>query len=135
SLLGCVEELKRITGTVGIPLQNWTVPSKSCALRQIPSGQFGESDAISRVHSFGRSLPHKVCGRKAVERVRDLATSSNLFYCIHEANNGATQFAIDLEAAIDAGFFYPGDILVLDRAAYHTGGENTMLEKMALDSA
>ncbi len=39
-----------------------------------------------------------------------------LFFTIHESNNDATQFAMDFEAAIDSGFFHPGDILVLDNA-------------------
>lgn len=54
--------------------------------------------------------------------------SPALFFNIHDCNNDATQFAADLEAAIASGFFHPGDILVLDNAAYHTGGENTVLE-------
>ena len=54
--------------------------------------------------------------------------SPALFFTLHDANNDATQFAIDLQAAINSGFFHPGDILVLDNAAYHKGGENTVLE-------
>lgn len=53
--------------------------------------------------------------------------SPAVVFSIHEANNDAVQFAIDLEAALEVGFFRPGDILVLDNARYHTGGENTVL--------
>ena len=51
-----------------------------------------------------------------------------VFFTLHESNNDATQFALDLEAAIYIGFFHPGDIIVLDNASYHCGGENSILE-------
>ncbi|KAL7546455.1 hypothetical protein ACHAWF_009789 [Thalassiosira exigua] len=53
-----------------------------------------------------------------------------LFFSIHESNNDATQFALDLEETLEYGVFKPGDILVLDNAnaAYHCGGENSILE-------
>lgn len=51
-----------------------------------------------------------------------------LWFDIHEFNNDATEFALSLENAINHGFLKAGDILVLDNAAYHTGGENSVLE-------
>ena len=53
---------------------------------------------------------------------------SPVFFSIHESNNDAIQFALDLEDAISHGFLCPGDILVLDNAAYHCGGENSKLD-------
>ena len=53
-----------------------------------------------------------------------------VFFAIHEGNNDATQFALDLEEAIFLGFFNHGDILVLDNAACHFGRKNTVLENL-----
>ena len=42
-----------------------------------------------------------------------------------------TKIAVSIDEereAIFLGFFNPGDILVLDNAAYHCGGENSVLE-------
>jgi len=54
--------------------------------------------------------------------------SSAVFCIIHEIND-ATEFALQLELAINSGFFHRGDVLVLDNAAIHIGGENTVLEE------
>ena len=51
-----------------------------------------------------------------------------VWFDIHQYNNDAIEFAISLENAISGGFLKAGDILVLDNAAYHTGGENSVLE-------
>jgi transposase len=55
--------------------------------------------------------------------------SSAVFCIIHEEINDATEFALQLELAINSGFFHRGDVLVLDNAAIHIGGENTVLEE------
>ena len=47
---------------------------------------------------------------------------------IHENTNDADRFAIELEYCIQSGFILAGDVLVLDNAAIHTGGENSILE-------
>jgi hypothetical protein len=35
---------------------------------------------------------------------------------------------MEMEDAVASGFFYPGDVLVMDNAANHTGKEKTVLE-------
>ena len=59
--------------------------------------------------------------------------STAVWYNIHEDTNGASEFAIQLEMAIMSGFFNRGDILVLDNAAIHNGGENSILEEWLWD--
>ncbi len=54
--------------------------------------------------------------------------SSPVWYYIHEDKNGAMEFALQLELALASGFFRPGDILVLDNASIHNGGDNSILE-------
>ena len=53
---------------------------------------------------------------------------------IHEGNNNAEQFAQDVEEAIACGYIRPGDILVLDNAAYHTGRGNNVIEEWLWDN-
>ena len=48
---------------------------------------------------------------------------------IHDGINDAEQIGIQVEQAILEGAVVPGDILVLDNAPVHTGGENTVLEE------
>ena len=55
--------------------------------------------------------------------------SSAVWFNIHEDTNGASEFARQLEMAIMSGFFQRGDILVLDNATIHNGGENSVLEE------
>lgn len=55
-------------------------------------------------------------------------SSTPLFYSISEGTNDAQNFAEHIELAILSRFLQPGDVLVLDNAAIHTGGENTILE-------
>jgi transposase len=50
-----------------------------------------------------------------------------LHYRIHDEPNDAEQFGIEIENALARGFFRAGDILVLDNAAIHAGGENQVL--------
>lgn len=50
---------------------------------------------------------------------------------IHENTNDADRFAFELEYCIQSGFILAGDILVLDNAAIHTGGENSILEDVS----
>jgi len=51
-----------------------------------------------------------------------------LHYRIHDEPNDAEQFGIEIENALAQGFLRGGDILVLDNAAIHAGGENRVLE-------
>ena len=57
-----------------------------------------------------------------------------LRYNISEGINTAENFAIQVELAVIAGYLLPYDVLVLDRAAVHTGGENTILEDWLWDN-
>ena len=45
----------------------------------------------------------------------------------------ADLLSLEIEAAITSGFLRPGDILVLDNAANHTGKNNTVLEDWLLE--
>jgi hypothetical protein len=60
--------------------------------------------------------------------------SSPVWYSIHEDKNGADEFALQLEMALASGFFRPGDILVLDNASIHNGGDNNILEEWLWDN-
>ena len=60
--------------------------------------------------------------------------SSPVRYNIHEEKNGADEFALQLEMAIASGFFRPGDVLVLDNASIHNGGDNSNLEEWLYDT-
>ena len=55
-------------------------------------------------------------------------TESAVWCSLHEAINDADQFAIELEYAVHDRFLRGGDVLVLDNAAVHTGGVNSVLE-------
>ena len=55
--------------------------------------------------------------------------STPVWYNIHEEKNGADEFALQLEMALASGFFRPGDVLVLDNASIHNGGNNDNLEE------
>ena len=57
-----------------------------------------------------------------------------LRYSISSDINDATNFAIQIEIAIICGWLIPFDVLVLDRAAIHTGGENECLEDWCWDN-
>ena len=61
-------------------------------------------------------------------------TKPPVVFCIHEGNNDAEQFAIGVELAIGSGYIRPGDVLVLDNAAYHIGRENVVLEDWLWDN-
>ena len=49
-------------------------------------------------------------------------------YRIIESTVDAELFAMEMEDAVASGFLRPGDVLVMDNAANHTGKENTVLE-------
>lgn len=55
-------------------------------------------------------------------------TQSAVWCSLNEVVNDADQFALELEYAIQSGFFTGGDILVLDNAAIHTGRNNSVLQ-------
>lgn len=57
-----------------------------------------------------------------------------LRYTIAEGINDAENFAICIELAVIFGWLLPFDVLVLDRAAIHTGGENSILEEWLWDN-
>ena len=54
--------------------------------------------------------------------------SGPVFALIHEARNGAEEFAVAVELAVECGWFHFGDVFVLDNATIHNGGENTVLQ-------
>jgi len=55
------------------------------------------------------------------------------FFNINQFTNDSEAFAIAVEEAIKAGFLKAGDILVMDNAAIHVGGENDVLEDFLWD--
>jgi len=54
--------------------------------------------------------------------------STPVKYRITESTVDAELFAMEMEDAVASGFLRPGDVLVMDNAANHTGKENTVLE-------
>ena len=56
-----------------------------------------------------------------------------MFCKLHEEANDATEFSESVELACTVGFFHNGDVLVLDNAAIHYGGENSVLEDWLWD--
>ena len=54
--------------------------------------------------------------------------STAVWCSIHDDTNDAAEFALQVELALQSGFFRRGDIIVLDNAKIHIGGENTVLE-------
>ena len=55
-------------------------------------------------------------------------------YSIAPGSNDAVNFAIMSELAVIVGYLLPYDVLVLDRAALHAGGENTFMEDWLRDN-
>jgi hypothetical protein len=54
--------------------------------------------------------------------------STPVWYRITESTVDAELFALEIEDAVASQFLWPGDVLVMDNAANHTGKENTVLE-------
>ncbi len=54
--------------------------------------------------------------------------STPVQYRITESTVDAELFALEVEDAVATRFLWPGDVLVMDNAANHTGKENTVLE-------
>ncbi len=54
--------------------------------------------------------------------------STPVWYRITESTVDAELFALEIEDAVASRFLWPGDVLVMDNAANHTGKENTVLE-------
>lgn len=50
-----------------------------------------------------------------------------VWYRIHKETNDSEQFRYDIEGAVAGGFLLPGDVLVLDNVAYHSGKDNYIL--------
>ena len=50
-----------------------------------------------------------------------------VWYKIRKETNDAVQFKRDIEEAIATGFLLSGDVVVLDNATIHTGGDNYIL--------
>ena len=57
-----------------------------------------------------------------------------LRYGISQGINDATNFAIQVQLAVMSGFLLPYDVLIVDRAAIHTGGCNATLEDWLWDN-
>ena len=55
-------------------------------------------------------------------------------YGVAEGINNAENFAVHIILAVQAGFLLPYDVLVLDRAAIHVGGQNTILADWLWDN-
>eukprot|EP00985_Skeletonema_marinoi_P031247 scaffold37243_cov116-Skeletonema_marinoi.AAC.1 len=55
-------------------------------------------------------------------------------YGIMEGINDAQSFAMQVQLGVLTGYFQPGDVIVLDRAAIHTGGGNETLEDWLWDN-
>lgn len=51
-----------------------------------------------------------------------------LYWRIHNGHNDSDEFSYDIECACIMGYLRPGDVLVLDNAAIHTGKYNKYLE-------
>ena len=49
------------------------------------------------------------------------------YHKIHTEKNDSTEFGIFIEGALEAGFLLNWDVLVLDNATYHDGGDNKYL--------
>ena len=81
----------------------------------------GERPAMNPDPDFRNT--HSITGFCSID-----PTKPPVVFRIHEGNNDAEQFAMDVELAIISGYIRPGDILVLDNAAYHVGRENVVLE-------
>lgn len=60
--------------------------------------------------------------------------SSPIFYTMHDGTNDSLEFQITVERALQAGWFHPGDFLVLDNAAIHNGGSNDNLDDWLWDN-
>ena len=59
--------------------------------------------------------------------------STPVFCNIHDETNDASEFSIAVELACAVNFFNEGDVLVLDNAAIHCGGDNSVLEEWLWD--
>ena len=59
--------------------------------------------------------------------------STPMHYSITQGNNNADNFALQVQLAVASGFLKPYDVLVLDRAAIHTGGQNASLKELLWD--
>ena len=55
-------------------------------------------------------------------------------YGISQGINDSEHFAVQVQLAVLSGFLLPYDVLVLDRAAIHTGGQNTILPDWLWDN-
>ncbi|KAL7524232.1 hypothetical protein ACHAXR_001481, partial [Thalassiosira sp. AJA248-18] len=53
---------------------------------------------------------------------------------ISQGINNSENFSVQVQLAVLSGFLLPYDVLVLDRAAIHTGGQNTILEDWLWDN-
>jgi len=62
------------------------------------------------------------------------ASTAPFFFKINQFTNDSEAFAIAVEEAIKAGFLKAGDVLVMDNAAIHVGGENNVLEDFLWDN-
>ena len=55
-------------------------------------------------------------------------------YGIGQGNNNAENFAVQVQLGVLSGVFLPYDVIVLDRAAIHTGKGNSILEDWLWDN-
>ena len=63
----------------------------------------------------------------------DRRGGSAFFHKIHDNKNDAHEFGIFIEAALEAGFLMNWDVLVIDNARYHDGGDNKYLAEWLWD--
>ena len=67
---------------------------------------------------------HSITGFCGIDR-----GTKPVWYRIHKETNDSEEFMSDIEAAVATEFLVPGDVLVLDNVAYHTGKKNHILEQ------
>lgn len=58
---------------------------------------------------------------------------SPIRFGIGQGNNNAEYFAVQVQLGVLSRFFLPYDVIVLDRAAIHTGKGNSILEDWLWD--
>ncbi len=77
---------------------------------------------------YCRGRQYGVEKKLAVAACYDYNKQPPVRYRITESTVDAELFTIEIEDAVASRFLRPGDILVMDNAANHTGKENTVLE-------
>ena len=96
----------------------------NCKVRRNPLT--GEIPPISTNPDFTNT--YSLTGFCGIDR-----RSTPVFCNLHDEMNDATEFSIAVELACSVSFFHEGDVLVLDNAAIHCHGDNSVLEEWLWD--